>query len=127
MLRHRPQDDDEDDDDDDTAFESVAELVAKPEVAMLGLGLEAFVGRSGEDAWIRLGGAVDELWEDVVEELDEHLDWTGAGSVEVADYPSASESAAAEPTSTRTGRRRHRGRRRRRRTAPTSTIPAAAG
>ncbi len=92
-----PGDDDEDDEDDDTAFESVAELMAKPEVALLGLGLDAFVGRAGEDAWLRLGGAVDELWEDVVEELDEHLDWTGAGTAELDAYPSATESAAAEP------------------------------
>ncbi len=67
--------------------------MAKPEVALLGLGLDAFVGRAGEDAWIRLGGAVDELWEDVVEELDEHLDWTGAGTAELDAYPSATESA----------------------------------
>jgi hypothetical protein len=90
-------DEDEDEDEDDTAFESVAELMAKPEVAMLGLGIDAFVGRAGEDAWIRLGGAVDELWEDVVEELDEHLDWTGAGTTELDAYPSAGESAAVEP------------------------------
>ena len=62
-------------DDDETAFESVAELMARPEVAMLGLGIEAFVGRTGEEAWIRLGGAVDELWEDVVEELDAVGPW----------------------------------------------------
>ena len=89
--------DDDDDADEDTAFESVAELMAKREVAMLGLGLDAFVGRAGEDAWIRLGGAVDELWEDVVEELDDHLDWTGAGTAELDAYPSATESSAAAP------------------------------
>ena len=98
-----PDEDDETDDDsedDETAFESVAELMAQPEVAMLGLGVEAFVGRTGEESWIKLGSSVDELWEDVVEEVDEHLDWTGAGTVDVADYPSASEesqSRAAEP------------------------------
>ncbi len=87
-------DDEEDDlDDDGTEFEAVAELVAKPEIGSLGLGAEAFIGRSGEDAWAGVGGALDDLWEDVVEELGEHLDWTGAGSVAVADYPSASESA----------------------------------
>jgi hypothetical protein len=72
-------------------FEAVAELVAKPEIGSLGLGVEAFVGRSGEDAWLGVGGALDELWEDVVEELSEHLDWTGAGSATLADYPPASE------------------------------------
>ncbi|SDE28628.1 hypothetical protein SAMN05660485_00450 [Blastococcus fimeti] len=87
-------DEDEDDlDDDGTEFEAVAELVAKPEIGSLGLGAEAFIGRSGEDAWAGVGGALDDLWEDVVEELGEHLDWTGAGTVAVADYPSASESA----------------------------------
>ncbi len=87
-------DDDEDDlDDEETEFEAVAELAAKPEIGSLGLGAEAFVGRSGEDAWVGVGTALDDLWEDVVEELGEHLDWTGAGSVAVADYPSASESA----------------------------------
>ena len=90
-----PDEDDDDADEDETAFESVAELMATPEVAMLGLGIDAFVGRAGEEAWIRLGSSVDELWEDVVEELDEHLDWTGAGTVDPDDYPSA---AAAVPT-----------------------------
>jgi hypothetical protein len=84
-----------DDDDDDGSFESVAELVSRPEVASLSLGAEAFIGRTGEESWSRLGTAVDELWEDVLEELDEHLDWTGAGTVAVADYPSAAEEAEA--------------------------------
>jgi hypothetical protein len=84
-----------DDEDDDGEFESVAELVARPEVAALGLGADAFVGRSGEESWARLGTAVDELWEDVLEELDEHLDWTGAGTVAVETYPSAAEEAEA--------------------------------
>jgi hypothetical protein len=53
--------------------------------------VEAFVGRSGEDAWIGVGGALDELWEDVVAELEEHFDWTGAGTVALEDYPAASE------------------------------------
>lgn len=87
------EDDEEEDDDadDETAFASLAELMAKPEVAMLGLGLDAFTGRAGEDAWIRLGGAVDELWEDVLGELEDHLDWTGAGTAELSAYPSAEE------------------------------------
>jgi hypothetical protein len=72
-------------------FEAVAELVAKPEIGSLGLGVEAFVGRSGEDAWLGVGGALDDLWEDVVEELSEHLDWTGAGTASPDDYPAASE------------------------------------
>ena len=72
-------------------FEAVAELAAKPEIGSLGLGVEAFVGRSGEDAWIGVGGILDDLWEDVVEELSEHLDWTGAGSATLEDYPAASE------------------------------------
>jgi len=92
--------DDDDEDDDETAFESVAELVSRPEAAALGLGIDAFLGRDGEGAWARLGTAVDELWEDVLEELDDHLDWTGAGTVSTEDYPSAAEEAearAAEP------------------------------
>jgi hypothetical protein len=85
-------DEDEDDEnDEDEQFEAVAELVAKPEIGSLGLGVEAFVGRSGEDAWAGVGGVLDELWEDVVEELTEHLDWTGAGTANLEDYPSASE------------------------------------
>jgi hypothetical protein len=83
-------DDDEDDDAEDQ-FESVAELAAKPEIGSLGLGVEAFVGRAGEDAWIGVGGALDDLWEDVVAEIDEHLDWTGAGTVTLEDYPAASD------------------------------------
>ena len=85
-------DDDEDDDEDaEGQFESVAELAAKPEIGSLGLGVEAFVGRAGEDAWVGVGGALDDLWEDVVAELDEHLDWTGAGTATLEDYPPASE------------------------------------
>lgn len=77
-------------------FEAVAELVAKPEIGSLGLGVEAFVGRAGEDAWVGVGGALDELWEDVLEELSEHLDWTGAGTVTLEDYPSAVEDDGSE-------------------------------
>ena len=69
-------------------FEAVAELVSKPEIGSLGLGVEAFVGRSGEDAWIGVGSILDDLWEDVVEELSEHLDWTGAGTTSTDEYPS---------------------------------------
>jgi hypothetical protein len=83
--------DDDEDDADGGQFEAVAELVGRPEIGSLGLGVEAFLGRSGEDSWVRLGGALDELWEDVVEELGEHLDWTGAGTASLDDYPSAAE------------------------------------
>jgi hypothetical protein len=87
-----PEPDDElDDADTEGQFEAVADLVAKPEIGSLGLGVEAFVGRSGEDAWIGVGGVLDDLWEDVVEELSDHLDWTGAGSASLEDYPAASE------------------------------------
>jgi hypothetical protein len=72
-------------------FGALAELVARPEIGSLGLGVEAFVGRSGEDAWVGVGGALDDLWEDVLEELGAHLDWTGGGTVAVEDYPSAAE------------------------------------
>jgi hypothetical protein len=77
-------------------FEAVAELAAKPEIGSLGLGVDAFVGRSGEDAWVGVGGILDDLWEDVVEELSEHLDWTGAGAVTLEDYPPASEAGDAD-------------------------------
>jgi hypothetical protein len=93
-------DDEDEDEDDETAFEATAELLSRAEVGALRLGVEAFLGRDGEESWVRLGTAVDELWEDVLEELDEHLDWTGAGAVSVEDYPSAAEEAearAAEP------------------------------
>jgi hypothetical protein len=90
------EEDDEDDEDDEGQFEAVAELVSRPEVGSLGLGVDAFVGRAGEESWARLGSAIDELWEDVVEELGEHLDWTGAGSVSLEDYPPASEAAEIE-------------------------------
>ncbi|MGY1832689.1 hypothetical protein ACI8AA_19935 [Geodermatophilus sp. SYSU D01180] len=88
--------DDEDADEDlggdeETEFPSLAELVARPEIGSLGLGVDAFVGRSGEDAWIGVGGALDELWEDVLEELSAHLDWTGAGTTTLEAYPSAAD------------------------------------
>lgn len=94
-------DEDEDDDEEEAEeeegqFEAVAELVARPEVGSLSLGIEAFLGRSGEESWVRLGEALDELWEDVVQELGEHLDWTGAGTASVDDYPSAAEAAEAD-------------------------------
>jgi hypothetical protein len=93
-LDTSPDTDDElDDADVEGQFEAVAELAAKPEIGSLGLGVDAFVGRSGEDAWVGVGGVLDDLWEDVLEELGEHLDWTGAGSVSVEDYPSAAEVA----------------------------------
>ena len=85
------EDDDEDDEESEGQFEAVAELVAKPEIGSLGLGAEAFVGRSGEQAWGGVGTALDELWEDVVEEIGEHLDWTGGGTVSLEDYPAASD------------------------------------
>jgi hypothetical protein len=84
------------DEDDEEEFEAVAELAGKPEIGSLGLGVEAFVGRSGEDAWIGVGTVLDDLWEDVVEELSEHFDWTGAGTATLEEYPSASEAAAQE-------------------------------
>ncbi|MFW3169915.1 hypothetical protein [Geodermatophilus sp. CPCC 206100] len=77
-------------------FGSLAELVARPEIGSLGLGVDAFVGRAGEDAWLGVGAALDDLWEDVLEELGAHLDWTGGGTVALADYPSAEEAAEAE-------------------------------
>lgn len=78
-------------DDDETEFPALAELVARPEIGSLGLGVEAFIGRSGEDAWIGVGGALDDLWEDVLEELSAHLDWTGAGTTTLEAYPAASD------------------------------------
>lgn len=83
--------DEDDDEDEEGQFEAVAELAAKPEIGSLGLGVEAFVGRSGEDAWIGVGGVLDDLWEDVVAELEEHFDWTGAGTATLEDYPPAAE------------------------------------
>jgi hypothetical protein len=90
-------DEDADEDGDESQFEAVAELVAKPEIGSLGLGVDAFVGRSGEEAWVGVGGALDDLWEDVVEELNEHFDWTGAGSARLEDYPPASEVEDVDP------------------------------
>ncbi|SDO34197.1 hypothetical protein [Geodermatophilus sp. DSM 45219] len=72
-------------------FGALAELVSRPEVGSLGLGVEAFLGRSGEDAWVGVGAALDDLWEDVLEELGAHLDWTGGGTVALDAYPSAAE------------------------------------
>src|SRR3954449_732251 len=80
--------------DEEGQFEAVAELVAKPEIGSLGLGAEAFAGRSGEQAWAGVGRALDELWEDVVEELGEHMDWTGGGTVTLDDYPAAGDEDA---------------------------------
>src|SRR3954452_2667539 len=68
------EDEDEDlGDEEETSFENVAELISSPAVAALGLGVQAFLGRDGEEAWARLGTVVDERWEDVLEELDAHL------------------------------------------------------
>ncbi|MGY1721845.1 hypothetical protein [Blastococcus sp. SYSU DS0533] len=86
-----------DEDDDEEQFEAVAEFAAKPEIGSLGLGVEAFAGRSGEEAWIGVGSVFDELWEDVVEELSDHFDWTGGGTATVEEYPSASEDGDDEP------------------------------
>ncbi|MGK5172557.1 hypothetical protein [Geodermatophilus sp. CPCC 205761] len=72
-------------------FGALADLVARPEIGSLGLGVDAFVGRAGEDAWGGVGSALDDLWEDVLQELGTHLDWTGGGTVTLADYPSAEE------------------------------------
>jgi hypothetical protein len=77
-------------------FGALAELVARPEIGSLGLGVDAFVGRAGEDAWLGVGSALDDLWEDVLEELSAHLDWTGGGTVALADYPSAAEQGGDE-------------------------------
>jgi hypothetical protein len=97
-LDTTPEPDEElDDAETEGQFEAIAELAAKPEIGSLGLGVEAFVGRSGEDAWVGVGGVLDDLWEDVVEELSEHLDWTGAGTASVDDYPAASEVEDADP------------------------------
>jgi hypothetical protein len=91
-LDTTPEPDEElDDAETDGQFEAVAELAGKPEIGSLGLGVDAFAGRSGEDAWVGVGTVLDDLWEDVVEELSEHLDWTGAGSATLEDYPPASE------------------------------------
>ena len=87
VPRRQPEDDEDETTRRREEFEAVAELVAKPEIGSLGLGVEAFVGRSGEDAWIGVGGILDDLWEDVVEELYEHLDWTGAGTVDRRGLP----------------------------------------
>lgn len=96
-LDTSPDPDEElDDADVEGQFEAMAELAAKPEIGSLGLGVDAFVGRSGEDAWVGVGGVLDDLWEDVIEELGEHLDWTGAGSVTLDDYPSAAEAAESD-------------------------------
>ncbi|MPR00286.1 hypothetical protein GB931_20665 [Modestobacter sp. I12A-02628] len=84
---------DDDEDEDDGEFEALAELMSRPETALLSLGIEAFLGRAGEEAWIRLGTALDELWEDVLEELSDHLDLTDAAGVELGAYPSAAEEA----------------------------------
>src|SRR6478609_11554130 len=97
-LDTTPEPDEElDDAETEGQFEAVAELAAKPEIGSLGLGVEAFVGRSGEDAWVGVGGVLDDLWEDVVEELSEHLDWTGAGTADPEDYPAASEADEVGP------------------------------
>ncbi|MCV2488507.1 hypothetical protein OF117_03950 [Geodermatophilus sp. YIM 151500] len=81
----------DDEDEDEGQFEAVAELVAKPEIGSLGLGVDAFVGRSGEAAWAGVGRTLDELWEDVVEELSAHVDWTGGGTASLDDYPPAAD------------------------------------
>jgi hypothetical protein len=90
--------DEDESDDEETQFGAVAELVAKPEIGSLALGIDAFVGRAGENAWVAVGNALDELWEDVLEEISDHLDWTGAGTVSLDDYPTAGEDDDIEVT-----------------------------
>ena len=103
--------------------------MAKPEIGSLGLGVDAFVGRSGEDAWVGVGGALDELWEDVVEELGEHLDWTGAGtapSTTTRPPRGRGRRAADDEQDDATGRRRRAGATRAGTTPGVRTIAAAA-
>jgi len=53
----------------------VRDLEQVPEVGLLTMGADAFVGREGENSWNEVGKAVDEHWETVLTRLGKRIRW----------------------------------------------------
>ena len=53
----------------------VRDLEQVPEIGLLSMGADAFVGREGENSWTAVGKAVDEHWETVLTRLGKRIRW----------------------------------------------------
>jgi len=53
----------------------VRDLERVPEIGLLSMGADAFVGREGENSWTEVGKAVDEHWELVLNRLGKRIRW----------------------------------------------------
>lgn len=53
----------------------VRDLEQVPEIGLLSMGADAFVGRDGENSWTEVGKAVDEHWETVLSRLGKRIRW----------------------------------------------------
>lgn len=53
----------------------VRDLEQVPEIGLLSMGADAFVGREGENSWTEVGKAVEEHWETVLARLGKRIRW----------------------------------------------------
>ncbi|MBA3411042.1 MAG: hypothetical protein H0U15_09445 [Geodermatophilaceae bacterium] len=53
----------------------VRDLEQVPQIGLLSMGADAFVGREGENSWTEVGKAVDEHWETVLTRLGKRIRW----------------------------------------------------
>jgi len=53
----------------------VRDLEQVPQIGLLSMGADAFVGREGEESWNEVGKAVDEHWETVLTRLGKRIRW----------------------------------------------------
>ncbi len=53
----------------------VRDLEQVPQIGLLTMGADAFVGREGENSWNEVGKAVDEHWETVLTRLGKRIRW----------------------------------------------------
>ncbi|MDQ3735416.1 MAG: hypothetical protein M3400_15715 [Actinomycetota bacterium] len=58
-----------------SAMRIVRDLEKVPEIGLLTMGADAFVGRDGENSWTAVGKAVDEHWENVLAGLGKRIRW----------------------------------------------------
>ncbi|MBA3339042.1 MAG: hypothetical protein H0T54_04725 [Geodermatophilaceae bacterium] len=58
-----------------SATRIVRDLEKVPEIGLLAMGADAFVGREGENSWTAVGKAVDEHWETVLTGLGKRIRW----------------------------------------------------
>lgn len=58
-----------------SATRIVRDLEKVPEIGLLTMGADAFVGREGENSWTAVGKAVDEHWETVLTGLGKRIRW----------------------------------------------------